>query len=117
MQIFKRRNFRLDVTNHHRNRSTLTENVHTETTHIAGANSKVTFLIRFKALLLVAVHDIIQEGIHHQSIYTNIEGALQGTVDTINRRNAHTQVHIGCTAIYHFAKQLFNAELRLLISH
>ena len=61
MQFFKRRNHSLDMTNDNSDRTTLTEHVHTETPHVAGAHGKVAFLVRFKTLLLIAIHDIIQE--------------------------------------------------------
>ena len=117
MQVFESRNLRLDMTNHDCNRSTLAEHVHTETTHVAGTHGKVTFLVRFKALFLVAVHDIIQEGIHHHGIDSDIKRTLQRTVDTIDRRNPYAQMQVRRIAVHHFTKQLFNTKLRLLISH
>ena len=117
VQIFESRNHSLDMTNHNRNCSTLTENVHTETAHITSAHGKVAFLISLKTLLLVAIHDIIQEGIHHSAIDAHIKKSLQSTIDTINRRNTNSQMQVRRLAVYHFTQELFNAKfshIRLL---
>ena len=35
---------------------------------------------------------------------TDIEGTLHSTVNTVNRRNAHAQVQVRCTAVHHFTE-------------
>ena len=110
MKFFKRRNLRLDVTNHDGDGTALAEYVHTETSHIAGAHGKVAFLILFKTQLLVAVHDIIQEGIHHTGVDTGFKNLGQGAIDAVNRRNARPDVQVGRLVVHHGAEQLFNFQ-------
>ena len=96
------------MTNHHGNGATLAEHVHTETAHVAGAHGKVAFLVGFKALFLVPVHDIVQEGIHHGGVNTGIENFCESAVDAENRRSPYANVQVRSLALYHFAKELFN---------
>ena len=102
---------RLDMTNHHGNRTALAENVHTETAHVAGTHGKVAFLILFKTQLLVAVHDVVQKGIHHARVDTRIKNLGQRTIDAVNRRNARPDVQVGRLMVDHRTQELFNLQL------
>ena len=64
------------MTNHNSNCTALAEHVDTETSHVAGTHGKVAFLVRLESILLVAIHDVVQEGIHHSAIDANIKESL-----------------------------------------
>ena len=111
MEFFERRNLRLDMADNHSDCTALAEYVHTETAHVTGAHGKVAFLVRFKTLLLVAVHDIVQEGIHHGRIDAGFEQLSQRTIDTVNRRNTGTDMQVRSLVFDHGAEQLFNSKI------
>ena len=111
VKFLESRNLRLDVTNHHGNRAALAENVHTETAHVAGAHGKVAFLVSLETVFLVAVHDIVHEGIHHTGIHTRFEQLCQCTVNTVNRRNARTDVQVRSLVLDHRTEQLLDSQI------
>ena len=111
MKFLERGNLSLDMADNHSDGTALAENVHTETAHIAGAHGEVAFLVRLETLLLVAVHDIVQEGIHHGRIDSGFEQLSQRAVDTVNRRNAGTDMQVRSLVFHHRTQQLFNLKI------
>ena len=120
LQVLKRRNLRLDMADNNSNGATLAEHVHTEAAQFTGAHSEVAFLILFKTNFLVAVHDVVQEGIHHHAVDFDIERALQQAVNAECRRSADTDMQVRCLAVHHLTEKVLDAELNttiLLFSH